>query len=143
MHALPVVRLVDIQDRPLDVTQVLAALVDDVAGGITLFVGTVRNHDHGESVTTLDYSAHPRALDELRAVVEAVAARHDVEAVAAVHRVGDLVPGDLAVIVGAATRHRAESFAAARDLIEDLKAQVPIWKHQSFDDGSEEWVGTP
>jgi molybdopterin synthase catalytic subunit len=143
MNARPVVRLVDVSDRPLDVNQVLAALADDAAGGITVFLGTVRDHDHGDGVTALDYTAHPTALAELRRVVEEIAARHDVVALAAVHRVGELVPGDVAVIVGAATGHRGEAFDAARALIDDLKASVPIWKHQVFSGGGEEWVGTP
>jgi molybdopterin synthase catalytic subunit len=143
MNARPVVRLVDLQDRPLDVNEVLAAVADDGAGGITLFLGTVRDHDHGEGVTALGYTAHPTALAELTRVVETVAERHDVVALAAVHRVGDLVPGDVAVIVAAATGHRGEAFEAARALIDDLKASVPIWKHQVFSGGGEEWVGTP
>jgi molybdopterin synthase catalytic subunit len=143
MNARPVVRLVDIQDRPLDVNEVLAAVVDDRAGGITLFLGTVRDHDHGDQVTGLDYTAHPTALAELTRVVETVAERHDVVALAAVHRVGELVPGDVAVIVAAATGHRGEAFDATRALIDDLKASVPIWKHQVFSGGDEEWVGTP
>jgi molybdopterin synthase catalytic subunit len=143
MNARPVVRLVDLQDRPLDVNEVLAAVADEGAGGITLFLGTVRDHDHGDEVTALGYTAHPTALAELTRVVETVAERHDVVALAAVHRVGDLVPGDVAVIVAAATGHRGEAFDAARALIDDLKASVPIWKHQVFSGGGEEWVGTP
>jgi molybdopterin synthase catalytic subunit len=76
-------------------------------------------------------------------VVEQVAARHDVIGLAAVHRVGDLAIGDAAVIVGASAAHRGEAFDACRALIDDLKASVPIWKHQRFADGSDEWVGTP
>jgi molybdopterin synthase catalytic subunit len=138
-----VVRLVDIRDTALDVAEVLAAVSDDAAGGVTLFVGAVRNHDEAKSVSHLDYSAHPTAAARLREVVETVAGRHPVTAVAAVHRVGQLAIGDAAVVVAAAAAHRGEAFDAARDLIDDLKATVPIWKHQSFADGSEEWVGTP
>ena len=98
--------------------------------------GTVRDHDDGQGGgSRLDYSAHPTALDRLREVVEAVAARHPVTAVAAVHRVGHLEIGDAAVVVAAAAAHRGQAFDAARDLIDDLKATVPIWKHQAFADG--------
>ena len=138
-----VVRLVAIRETPLDVAEVLAAVEDDAAGGVTLFVGNVRNHDGEQAVDHLDYSAHPSALDRLREVVEAVAQRHPVTAVAAVHRVGHLAIGDAAVVVAAAAPHRGQAFAASRDLIDDLKATVPIWKHQVFADGEEEWVGTP
>ncbi len=136
-------RLVEIRETPLDVSEVLAAVSDDAAGGVTLFVGAVRDHDEARAVAHLDYTAHPTALDRLREVTEAVAARHPVTAVAAVHRVGMLRIGDLAVVVAAAAGHRGEAFDAARDLIDDLKDTVPIWKHQVFADGEEEWVGTP
>jgi molybdopterin synthase catalytic subunit len=137
------VRLVAIRETPLDVAEVLAAVEDRSAGGVTVFVGNVRDHDEAKEVEGLDYSAHPTALERLREVVEAVAGRHPVTAVAAVHRVGRLAIGDAAVVVAAAAAHRGEAFDAARDLIDDLKATVPIWKHQAFADGTEEWVGTP
>ena len=138
-----VVRLLDIRDVPLSVDEVAAAVADPSAGGTTLFVGAVRDHDSDKSVTGLDYSAHPTALDRLREVAEVVASKHDVIALAAVHRVGRLAIGDLAVVVAVSAAHRGEAFDASRALIDDLKAQVPIWKHQVFTDGTEEWVGTP
>jgi len=79
----------------------------------------------------------------LREVVEKVVAFHDVRAVAAVHRVGELAIGDIAVVVAVSCDHRSDAFAACRLLIDDLKATVPICKHQRFNDGTEEWVGTP
>ena len=140
---MTVVRLLDIRETPLDVSEVLEAVGDETSGGVTLFVGRVRDHDHGKGVTGLEYSAHPTALDELRRVAETVAEKYDVRALAAVHRIGTLALGDIAVIVATATGHRGESFDASRALIDDLKAHVPIWKHQRFTDGSDEWVGTP
>lgn len=137
------VRLVDIRDSDLDVAEVLDALGDDASGGMTLFVGSVRNHDSGKSVDRLGYSAHPTALARLEQVCRQVAEDHDVRAVAAVHRVGELAVGDLAVIVATSASHRGDAFDASRALIDTLKAEVPIWKHQVFGDGTEEWVGTP
>lgn len=137
------VRLVDIRDIPLDVPEVLAALDDDAAGGLTLFVGRVRDHDGGKGVTGLDYSAHPTALERLVAVCDRVASEYDVQGVAAVHRTGSLAIGDLAVVVATTAAHRDEAFRASRALIDTLKADVPIWKHQEFGDGTEEWVGAP
>ncbi|GAA4371090.1 molybdenum cofactor biosynthesis protein MoaE [Nocardioides caricicola] len=137
------VRLVDLRDTPLDVSEVVAALDDDASGGLTLFVGRVRDHDGGKGVDGLDYSAHPTALDRMREICEQVAATYDVHGIAAVHRVGTLAIGDIAVIVATTTAHRGEAFDASRALIDTLKAEVPIWKHQRFADGSEEWVGTP
>lgn len=137
------VRLAELREAPLDVAEVLAALDDPTSGGLVLFVGRVRDHDHGQGVTGLDYSAHPTAADRLREVCERVAADHDVHGVAAVHRVGTLEIGDLAVVVATTAAHRGESFAASRALIDTLKAEVPIWKHQRFIDGTDEWVGSP
>ena len=137
------VRLVDLRETPLEVAEVVAALDDDAAGGLTLFVGRVRDHDQGKGVTGLDYSAHPSALERLREVCERVAETHDVHGLAAVHRVGSLDIGDIAVIVATTSAHRGTSFDASRLLIDTLKAEVPIWKHQRFDDGSQEWVGSP
>ncbi|MFI9628239.1 molybdenum cofactor biosynthesis protein MoaE [Streptomyces sp. NPDC052042] len=135
------VRLLAIRDTPLSVDEVFRAVGDDAAGGTALFVGTVRDHDGGQGVSALGYSCHPSAQDELRRVAEKVAAEFPVRALAAVHRVGDLHVGDLAVVVAVSCPHRAEAFAACRTLIDDLKREVPIWKHQRFSDGTEEWVG--
>jgi molybdopterin synthase catalytic subunit len=140
---LPVVRLVDIRETPLDVGEVLSALADRAAGGVDVFVGTVRDHDHDQGVTGLDYSAHPTALQRMAEVAERIAEKYDVIAVAAVHRVGRLAIGDAAVVVATAAAHRGEAFEASRALIDELKATVPIWKHQLFTDGTDEWVGTP
>ncbi|GLZ09797.1 molybdopterin biosynthesis protein MoeE [Actinomadura sp. NBRC 104425] len=136
-----VIRLAAVRDTPLSVTEVLDAVGDPAAGGTAVFVGTVRDHDHARAVSRLSYSAHPTVERELRAVMEKVAADFPVNALAAVHRVGDLEIGDLAVVVAAACAHRAEAFDACRRLIDDLKTQVPIWKHQTFADGGDEWVG--
>jgi molybdopterin synthase catalytic subunit len=138
-----VIRLVDIRDRPLSVDEVRTAVADPAAGGEAVFVGAVRDHDDARAVRRLSYSAHPTALDTLWEVARRVAETYPVVGLAAVHRVGDLEIGDLAVVVGVSCGHRGEAFDACRALIDDLKASVPIWKHQHFRDGSEEWVGTP
>ncbi|MFC0629029.1 molybdenum cofactor biosynthesis protein MoaE [Kribbella deserti] len=137
-----VIRLLDIRAEALSADEVLAAIVDPSAGGTALFIGTVRNHDHDQAVDALGYEAHPDALARLREVAEQIiAADPRVIALAAVHRTGDLVIGDAAVIVGVAAAHRDAAFEASRRLIDELKAKVPIWKHQRFSDGATEWVG--
>lgn len=135
------IRLIGLRETPLSVDEVLGAVAAPAAGGIALFVGTVREEDHGRAVTRLGYSAHPTAEAELRRVAEKVAADSGATALAAVHRVGDLEIGDIAVAVAVACPHRQEAFTACRRLIDDLKAQVPIWKNQVFTDGDAEWVG--
>lgn len=139
----PALRLVDLRATPLDVGEVVAALDDDASGGLTLFVGRVRDHDGGKGVDGLDYSAHPTALDKLTEVCARIADEYDVQGVAAVHRTGSLAIGDIAVIVATTAAHRGEAFTASRALIDTLKAEVPIWKHQRFGDGTDEWVGSP
>lgn len=136
-------RLVDLRETPLDVAEVVAALEDDASGGLALFIGRVRDHDGGRGVQGLDYSAHPTALAKLVEVCERVAEEYDVQGVAAVHRTGTLAIGDIAVIVATTTAHRGEAFTASRALIDTLKSEVPIWKHQRFGDGTDEWVGSP
>jgi molybdopterin synthase catalytic subunit len=122
---------------------VRAAVADPAAGGIALFAGAVRDADHDREVSGLSYSAHPSAKAELRRVAGVIAEKYPVIGIAAVHRVGDLAIGDLAVVLAVSCPHRAEAFDACRDLIDILKASVPIWKHQRFGDGTAEWVGTP
>jgi molybdopterin synthase catalytic subunit len=138
-----VVRLIAVRESELSVDEVRTAVADPAAGGIALFAGAVRDSDHDRGVSGLSYSAHPSAVDELRQVAEVVAEKYPVIGIAAVHRVGDLAIGDLAVVLAVSCPHRAEAFDACRDLIDILKASVPIWKHQRFDDGTAEWVGTP
>ena len=137
------IRLIAIRDTALSVDEVRAAIADPVAGGEVFFVGTVRDTDASRGVTGLSYSAHPSAEAELRRVAESIIAKYpDVVALAAVHRVGDLAVGGIAVVVGVGCPHRAEAFHACHAMIDELKASAPIWKHQRFTDGSDEWVGS-
>jgi molybdopterin synthase catalytic subunit len=137
------VRLAGISDAPLSVDKILAAVSDPGVGGIGLFVGVVRSRDDDHDVVSLDYSHHPDAADILARCAERVAARHDVVALAVEHRVGHLVVGDLAVVVAAGAMHRHPALAACRELINELKVEVPIWKEQHFASGETAWVGLP
>ena len=140
---MSVIRLIAVRESELSLDEVRKAVADPRAGGIALFAGVVRDNDHDKGVSGLGYSAHPSAEAELRRVAEIVAGKYHVLGIAAVHRVGDLAIGDLAVVAAVACPHRSEAFDACRDLIDLLKASVPIWKHQRFTDGTAEWVGTP
>lgn len=142
------VALAEIRDTPLSVDEVLTRVGDPAAGGTCLFVGTVRDHDgHGadpaKSVEHLDYSAHPQAAEVATALAERLAADGRSVRIAVVHRVGRLEIGDIAVVVGVSAAHRGEAFDVCRELIDTFKATVPIWKHQRFADGADEWVGLP
>lgn len=134
------VRLIGIREEPLDVAEVTAAVSDPAAGGLTVFIGAVRNHDEGQDVVRLEYTAHPSAADRLAEVAAEVAVEFDVIAVAAVHRIGVLDVGDLAVVSAVSAAHRDVAFAASRALIDRLKERVPIWKNQTYADGTDVWV---
>jgi molybdopterin synthase catalytic subunit len=138
-----VIRMLDIREQSLSIDEVYSCVVDEGAGAVDVFIGTVRSEDRGREVAGLGYTAHPTAIQRLREIAEQVADTHPIRALGAVHRVGDLKIGDIAVIVAVSSGHRGESFAACQQLIDTLKATLPIWKHQFFRDGSDEWVGTP
>lgn len=135
--------LVRITAEPIDAAAVLASVAAPSRGGSVLFTGQVRDLDEGRSVLGLEYEAHPSAAEELARVVAEVGADFPEVALAAVHRVGALAVGELAVAVAAGAAHRDEAFRAARVLIDRVKDEVPIWKRQQFADGAEQWVGSP
>lgn len=135
------VLLAEVREAPLTVDEALDLVRDPACGGIALFVGTVRDHDHGQDVVGLDYSAHPLATEQLATVCATVADAYPGIRVAAVHRVATLQVGDVAVVVAVSAPHRAQAFDACREVIDTLKHEVPIWKHQTFADGGDEWVG--
>lgn len=137
------IRQVGISESPLDVAKALGLVSGPEVGGIALFVGTVRNHDHESEVVSLDYTRHPSAVDVLTKCAEQTADQHDVLAIAVEHRVGHLEIGDIAVVVAVGAVHRGEALAACAHLINTVKAEVPIWKEQHFTSGDSEWVGLP
>jgi molybdenum cofactor synthesis domain-containing protein len=117
---------------------------DAAAGAVVTFGGVVRDHDVGRSVTSLYYEGHPTAGDVLAGVVSEVAGRRTgVRAVAVSHRIGALAIGDVALACAVAADHRAEAFATCSELVDEVKAQLPVWKHQWFADGTDEWVNSP
>jgi molybdenum cofactor synthesis domain-containing protein len=136
--------LVQVTDSPLSVEE-HARLVDDAAAGaVVTFGGVVRDHDEGRSVRTLFYEGHPTAGDVLTGVVAELTANWTgVRAVAVSHRLGPLEIGDVALACAVAAEHRAEGFAACAELVDEVKSRLPVWKHQRFADGTDEWVNSP
>ena len=112
-------------------------------GAVVSFVGAVRDHDHQRSVIDLEYEAHPNAGAVLEQVAKDVCGRHDVVALAVVHRSGRLAIGEAAVVAVVSAGHRAVAFAACADLVDTVKARVPICKHQFSADGTDQWVNCP
>ncbi|MHA3019407.1 molybdenum cofactor biosynthesis protein MoaE [Mycobacterium sp. BMJ-28] len=120
-----------------------ALVAHEAAGAVVGFSGVVRDHDGGRTVTRLEYSAHPSALQTLTEVVQEVARdAPGVRAVAVSHRIGVLHIGDAALTVAVAADHRAAAFQTCALLVDTVKARLPVWKHQFFGDGSDEWVNS-
>ncbi|HEY7223354.1 MAG TPA: molybdenum cofactor biosynthesis protein MoaE [Micromonosporaceae bacterium] len=113
------------------------------AGAVVGFAGVVRDHDGGRDVLRLVYEAHPSAQAVLAEVVAEFAKDPAVIGLAVSHRVGELEIGDVALAAAVATAHRGEAFAICARLVDEVKARLPIWKHQHFGDGSDEWVNSP
>lgn len=136
-------RLVGVSDQPLTTAAHEAAVDHPRAGARVVFCGVVRDHDGGRSVVELEYQGHPTADRVLLEIAERFAAEPDVLAVAVSHRVGTLAIGDIALVAAVSTAHRREAFETCARLVDEVKAQLPIWKRQVFDDGSDEWVNCP
>lgn len=134
------VALVEVTERPITVAQMGAAVASLAAGAVVTFSGDVRDNDHGRAVTSLEYEAHPSAQSVLERVAAGVAARHEVESVAVAHRYGPIAIGEAALVAAVAAKHRGAAFAACMELVDAVKEQLPVWKHQVFADGTDEWV---
>jgi molybdopterin synthase catalytic subunit len=134
------IRSVEVTERPLDLDAMHRLVSDDRVGAIVSFSGNVRNHDHGRAVTSLHYEGHPSAAAVLREVAEDITARFEVLTLAVAHRVGPLAIGDAALVAAVGTAHRGEAFRACEALVDLTKERLPVWKHQVFEDGTDEWV---
>ena len=132
-----------VTQEPLDVAEHAAAVEDAAAGAVVTFGGVVRDHDHGVPVSRLEYSAHPSAGRVVAEVAREVLTAHPVDALAVSHRTGALEVGDVAFAVAVSAAHRREAFAACEAVVEEVKARLPVWKHQHLADGGDEWVGMP
>jgi molybdenum cofactor synthesis domain-containing protein len=137
-HPLGLVRVTAISEA-----EVAAEVARDDAGAVVTFAGVVRDHDRGRAVTALHYEGHPDAGRILAEVVALALDRPGVLAAAARHRVGDLAIGDLAFVAAVSAAHRREAFEACGWLVDEAKARLPVWKHQHFADGTDEWVNSP
>jgi molybdopterin synthase catalytic subunit len=130
-----------ISDDEISLDEVRKAVEHPGAGGVCIFHGVVRDHADGKQVSRLDYEAHEGlAVKEMKRVLEGVAAEHTGVRIAAVHRVGNLGIGDVAVCVAASAAHRDDAFAACRKAIDRIKETVPLWKKEWGPDGDAHWV---
>ncbi|OBF32148.1 molybdenum cofactor biosynthesis protein MoaE [Mycobacterium sp. ACS1612] len=138
-----VVLRVELTDHPIELSDYEALVAHESAGAVVGFAGVVRDHDGGRHVTRLEYSAHPAAQQTLEEVAAEIAAEATgVRAIAVSHRIGTLQIGDAALVAAVAADHRAAAFDTCARLVDTVKARLPVWKHQFFADGSDEWVNS-
>lgn len=130
-------------DGPLSLHEHEELVTNEAAGAVVGFAGVVRNHDGGREVVRLEYSAHPLAEETLFEVLAEVAGScTGVRALAASHRIGKLRIGDAALVAAVAADHRGAAFETCARLVDTIKERLPVWKHQFFADGSDEWVNS-
>ncbi|MCV7179378.1 molybdenum cofactor biosynthesis protein MoaE [Mycolicibacterium sphagni] len=132
-----------LSEGPISLAEHEKLVANEAAGAVVGFSGVVRNHDGGRDVVRLDYSAHPLAEQTLfEALAEVAAQATGVRAIAASHRIGSLYIGDAALVAAVAADHRGAAFEACALLVDTVKARLPVWKHQFFADGTDEWVNS-
>ena len=132
-----------VTDQPISLAEHEELVSHQSAGAIVGFVGMIRDHDDGRGVSRLEYSAHPSAEQVFAdAITEVAEQSTGVRAVAASHRIGVLQIGEAALVAAVAADHRQAAFATCARLGDTIKERLPVWKHQFFDDGTEEWVGS-
>lgn len=134
------VLLAQVGEETIDADRIRALVNLREAGAVVMFSGDVRDHDHGRAVTSLTYEVHPTAQSVLLEVAQQIAAEHPVLAIAVVHRVGPIAIGESALVAAVSSAHRGEAFAACSALVDLTKERLPVWKHQVFADGTDEWV---
>jgi len=137
------IKIAEITDKPIVAEEVTKLVLDKSYGADVTFVGRVRNHDENKNVTKLVYEAHPDVSKQIYELTSIISKLFPEVTLATLHRVGNLEIGDIAFIVAAASAHRDESLNACRALVESIKSNAPIWKHQYFADGTDEWVNSP
>lgn len=130
----------EVVESVIDAPTLEALVADDRAGAVVSFSGNVRDHDHGRRVASLTYEGHPSAEAVLRGVAKEIVDRYDVIALAVAHRVGPIAIGEAALVAAVSTAHRGDAFAACQALVDLTKEKLPVWKHQVFEDGTDEWV---
>ena len=132
--------LIRITRERIDPSTLDEVLRDESSGAVATFEGRVRNHHQGKAVARLEYSCHERMAEkQLRSLAETAKQRWGVDHVVAVHRVGEIPIGEAAVWIGVASGHRGEAFEACRWIIDTIKHDVPIWKHETYEDGTDVW----
>ena len=134
-------RVIELTYQPLSPQALAERVQSGRSGAVVVFIGVVRGENEGRPVLYLEYEAfEPLAREKLQELVAEMKARWGVDAVAIAHRLGRVEVGEVATVIAVASAHRREAFEASQFGIEQLKARVPIWKKEVFQDG-EHWAG--
>ena len=129
-----------VTDAPVNIAELSKLVTNPQSGAVVTFCGDVRNHDGGKEVASLLYEIHPSAPEQIKLIAESIIDRFEIEKVAVAHRYGNIAIGETAFAVAVSAAHRQAAFDACAAIVDEVKANLPIWKHQKFTDGSDEWV---
>ena len=129
-----------VTDSPVHIQELSKLVANPASGAVVTFCGDVRNHDGGKEVASLLYEIHPSAPEQIKRITQSVIGHYDIEKVAVAHRYGDIAIGETAFAVAVSAAHRQAAFDACSAIVNAVKEKLPIWKHQKFTDGTDEWV---
>ncbi|MEY3181613.1 MAG: hypothetical protein RL583_773 [Actinomycetota bacterium] len=129
-----------VTDAPVNIAELSKLVTNPQSGAVVTFCGDVRNHDGGKEVASLLYEIHPSAPEQIKLIAESIIDRFDIEKVAVAHRYGNIAIGETAFAVAVSAAHRQAAFDACSAIVDEVKANLPIWKHQKFTDGTDQWV---
>jgi molybdopterin synthase catalytic subunit len=129
-----------VTNAPVHIQELSKLVANPHSGAVVTFCGDVRNHDGGKEVASLLYEIHPSAPEQIKLITESVMGRFEIEKVAVAHRYGDIAIGETAFAVAVSAAHRQAAFDACSAIVDEVKAKLPIWKHQKFTDGTDQWV---
>jgi molybdopterin synthase catalytic subunit len=129
-----------VTDAPVRIQELSKLVANPHSGAVVTFCGDVRDHDGGKEVASLLYEIHPSAPEQIKVITQSIIGRFEIEKVAVAHRYGDIAIGETAFAVAVSAAHRQAAFDACAAIVDEVKAKLPIWKHQKFTDGSDEWV---
>ena len=126
--------------EPIHIQELSKLVANPHSGAVVTFCGDVRDHDGGKEVAALLYEIHPSAPEQIKLITQSVIGNYVIEKVAVAHRFGDIAIGETAFAVAVSAAHRQAAFDACSAIVDEVKAKLPIWKHQKFTDGTDEWV---
>ena len=129
-----------VTDAPVNIAELSKLVTNPQSGAVVTFCGDVRNHDGGKEVASLLYEVHPSAPEQIKVITQSVIGRFEIEKVAVAHRYGQIPIGETAFAVAVSAAHRQAAFDACAAIVDEVKAKLPIWKHQKFTDGTDQWV---